>query len=176
MANKTKEENLQEATVEETVEQEEVKQEETPTAPPPEEGPDLSEEGPGKVFDFGDIYFYCGACKADVKIAEALRGISYTVPAAEKAEVKMECTECGNMIKLYFKESSPEAAEARKLELEEREKAYKEAQASDGTSQENKQGEPTSGDVDDSERAVEANEEATVNPVGTDEAGPTVEA
>lgn len=162
---------VQEEKAEETVEQE-VKhgtKEDTPTAPPPE-------EGPGKVFDFGDIYFYCGACKADVKIAEALRGISYTVPAAEKAEVKMECTECGNMIKLYFKESSPEAAEARKLELEEREKAYKEAQASDGTSQEDKQGESISGDVDDSERAVEANEEAAGDTVGSDEAGSTMEA
>lgn len=137
----------------------------------PETPKEIEEEGPGKIFEFADIYFYCSKCGNDKKIAEGLKGISYTVGAAERSEVKMECTECGNVIKLYFKESSDEVKDVKRAELEARIKEEK-----NGTSQENTDEQPEQGVVADPERTTEANEEATGVTDQADAPGQDVEA
>jgi len=153
--------------MEEKVQNEEVKEQEPQTN---------VDEGPGKIFDFGDVYFYCSQCGNDSLVAEAMRGISYTVPAAERAEVKMECTNCGNIIKLYFKESSEEVKELRKAEIAAQQAAAeKENEPNDGTSQEDKQEGSTQGDTSDSERIVETNEKTDGDSVSPDESGSELE-
>lgn len=133
-----------------------------------------ADQGPGKLFDFADVHFQCGKCGNDTLVAEAMRGISYAVPAAEHTEVKMECTECGNFIRLYFIESSEEAKEARKLEIAAQEAAQKENTPNDGISQEDRKEEPEQGDTPDSERAVETDEQADGDSVSSDAVGSEV--
>jgi rubredoxin len=148
-------------------------------AEPVENTAEKQPEGPGKIFDFADVHFYCNQCGTDNKVADALRGISFTVPAAEHADVKMECTNCGNLMKLYFVESSEEAKAKRKAEIEEMEKADQAANneiVNDGTSQENKEDESGQGSSDDSERTVEANKETAGDPVDADAVRQSVEA
>lgn len=135
-----------------------------------------AEVGPGKIFDFADVYFYCNACGTDNKIADALRGVSFTVPAAEKAEVKFECSNCKNMMKLHFIESSEEAKEKRRIEIAEQEAAHKAQKESNGTSQENTEVESGQAGADSTERPIESNEQADGNTADVDAVGSPVEA
>lgn len=131
-------------------------------------------EGPGEIYDFADIHFHCNQCGNDNKVAEALRGISFTVPAAENAEVKLECTKCGNEMKLYFVKSSKEVADRRRAEIAAEEEANK--KQDDGISQENKEDESGQGTSDDTERTTEANKKTAESPVVADAVGQDVEA
>ena len=126
---------------------------------------------PGKLFDFADVHFKCSHCGNDQVVAEALRGISFTVPAAEKAEVLLKCEKCGTSLKLYFTESSEEAKAMRKAEIAEQEKAMQ-----NGNDQENTEVEAGSGDTNDAERVAEPNEAGDGNPETADAPGQAVDA
>lgn len=156
---------------EEVVAQEEVTQEQPQT----EGQVQPEDEGPGKIFDFADVHFYCDKCKNDTKIAEGLRGISFTVGAAERTEVKFECSKCGNVMKMYFLESNEEVKEMRRAQLAEQEEAYK-AEQENGTNQEDKEVESGQGSVDSAERPTETDEEGAGSPVSADAVGQDVEA
>lgn len=161
------------------VEETEVKQEtnesaeEQQSVDPAGKAEEAEETGPGVLFDFADVYFSCSVCGNDVKVAEALRGISFTVPAGEKTDVRMECTKCGSVLKLYFKEADEEAKEKRKAEIAEQEEQMKKE---NGTSQENSEEKPGQGASDDSERSAETDEQTAGDTASVDAAGQSVEA
>ena len=146
------------------------------------DGKALTDEGPGKMFEFGDIHFNCSVCGNDNKVAEAVRGISFTVPAAEKADVRMECTKCGSVLKLYFTESSEEAKDKRRIEVAEEESkqqaAMEQMQAEmeqqlkeNGISQEDTKEESGSGSNSESTGTADANAEKEGPALTSDEDG-----
>jgi predicted nucleic acid-binding Zn-ribbon protein len=113
-------------------------------------------KGPGKVFEFGDVYFYCNKCDTHTKQGEGHKGIQLPVfYATENTELKFECSKCGNVMKLYFKESSKETIIKMRAIIAASEQQTKE----DGTDKENISEEPTKGDVVDTQREPESNEE-----------------
>ena len=149
-------------------------------APVDQEKLEEKADGPGKIFEFADVRFSCSVCGNDSLIANALRGVSFTVPAAENAEVRMECTECGAILKLSFKESGEEVIAAKKEEAKAQEaemKAQMEKKEEDnGTDQESTDEAPTQGTADNTERPTKVDPEADGNPASVDGAGQAVEA
>ncbi|HKL13121.1 MAG TPA: hypothetical protein VJ907_05895 [Halanaerobiales bacterium] len=126
--------------------------------------------GPGERYEFADVYFQCNQCGHENKLAEGLRGISYTVPAAENAEVSMECEACKAKLRLYFKESSEEVKELRRAELAEMEKQE------NGTTEDNTDKEAGSGSTEDTERSPESDSKGDDTGASTDGDGSELEA
>ena len=71
-----------------------------------------------RTFEYGDLYLKC-SCGSDVKLGECFNhGISFVMLTKSDSFWKLECSECGNSMTLYFKESTEESI----LKLKEKEK------------------------------------------------------
>lgn len=139
-------------------------------------GNEPKSDGPGKIFEFADLFFHCNQCDTETKVGEGVQGIQFTVPAAERATVTFECSNCGNIMKLFFKVSSDEVIKAKRAELAAMRAQQEELKKQDGLNTENTEERPTEDTSDSIERDVEIDTEATGTATSVDGVGSTVEA
>ena len=105
------------------MENKEIKQGE---ARQPQEGVDF------KKFEYADVFFECANCGHMTVLDKGVEdGLSFVLPATDKHEWRMVCTNCQNMMRIFFRASSNETIEqvkAEKAKKEAEEKAKKKAE------------------------------------------------
>lgn len=62
-------------------------------------------------FEFGDMYQECNQCSEKTLLSEGIKdGVQFVLPTTDLHEFKLTCQKCNNMMRLFWKESSPETA------------------------------------------------------------------